>query len=208
MPGIVRRCRTRRSSTTARARPCSASSISVARPSSSRSVRSTRPRSSAGSSTVASHARPRTLELVISQLLVLRVARSRGRAFAGWRSWFRPLEPHHSPRGAGTSSAPARGTCPRRGGSRRGQPGRLALHLPAGWPWAVGWTAALARFRALPLLARPTGPPPAARGAGARPGAASRAIRSAPSAAKSRPRPAPRLLARPPVVETAVVDSG
>jgi len=29
---------------------------------------------------------------------------------------------------------------------------RLTLHLPARWPWAVGWTAALARFRAIPLL--------------------------------------------------------
>jgi Transposase DDE domain group 1 len=30
---------------------------------------------------------------------------------------------------------------------------RLTLHLPARWPWAVGWSAALAGFRALPLLA-------------------------------------------------------
>jgi hypothetical protein len=30
---------------------------------------------------------------------------------------------------------------------------RLTLHLPARWPWAVEFTAALARFRALPLLA-------------------------------------------------------
>jgi hypothetical protein len=30
---------------------------------------------------------------------------------------------------------------------------RLTLHLPARWPWAVGWSAALARLRALPLLA-------------------------------------------------------
>ncbi len=30
---------------------------------------------------------------------------------------------------------------------------RLTLHLPARWPWAVGWTAALARLRAIPLLA-------------------------------------------------------
>jgi len=29
---------------------------------------------------------------------------------------------------------------------------RLTLHLPARWPWAVDWTAALARLRALPLL--------------------------------------------------------
>jgi hypothetical protein len=41
-----------------------------------------------------------------------------------------------------------------------GLPGRLtrsarrtALHLPVGWPWAAEFTAALARFRALPLLA-------------------------------------------------------
>jgi hypothetical protein len=30
---------------------------------------------------------------------------------------------------------------------------RVRLHLPARWPWAIGWTAALARFRAIPLLA-------------------------------------------------------
>jgi hypothetical protein len=30
---------------------------------------------------------------------------------------------------------------------------RLTLHLPAHWPWAIGWSTALARFRALPLLA-------------------------------------------------------
>jgi Transposase DDE domain group 1 len=30
---------------------------------------------------------------------------------------------------------------------------RLMLHLPAGWPWAAEFSAALARFRALPLLA-------------------------------------------------------
>lgn len=30
---------------------------------------------------------------------------------------------------------------------------RFTLHLPARWPWAVGWTAALARLRAIPLLA-------------------------------------------------------
>lgn len=30
---------------------------------------------------------------------------------------------------------------------------RVRLHLPAGWPWAEAFTAALARFRALPLLA-------------------------------------------------------
>jgi len=30
---------------------------------------------------------------------------------------------------------------------------RLTLHLPARWPWALGWTAALARLRAIPLLA-------------------------------------------------------
>ena len=30
---------------------------------------------------------------------------------------------------------------------------RLTLHLPAGWPWAAEFTSALARFRALPLLA-------------------------------------------------------
>jgi hypothetical protein len=30
---------------------------------------------------------------------------------------------------------------------------RLSLHLPARWPWAVDWTAALARLRAIPLLA-------------------------------------------------------
>jgi hypothetical protein len=30
---------------------------------------------------------------------------------------------------------------------------RLALHLPARWPWAVGWAAALTRLRATPLLA-------------------------------------------------------
>jgi hypothetical protein len=30
---------------------------------------------------------------------------------------------------------------------------RLTLHLPARWPWAAGFTAALARLRAMPLLA-------------------------------------------------------
>ena len=30
---------------------------------------------------------------------------------------------------------------------------RWRLHLPARWPWAVGFAAALARFRAIPLLA-------------------------------------------------------
>ncbi len=30
---------------------------------------------------------------------------------------------------------------------------RLTLHLPARWPWAVGWSTALARLRAIPLLA-------------------------------------------------------
>jgi hypothetical protein len=30
---------------------------------------------------------------------------------------------------------------------------RLKLHLPARWPWAVGFAAALARLRAIPLLA-------------------------------------------------------
>lgn len=30
---------------------------------------------------------------------------------------------------------------------------RVTLHLPARWPWAVGWSTALARFRAIPFLA-------------------------------------------------------
>ncbi len=30
---------------------------------------------------------------------------------------------------------------------------RVKLHLPARWPWAIGWSAALARLRAIPLLA-------------------------------------------------------
>ncbi|MEO7230420.1 MAG: IS1380 family transposase [Candidatus Limnocylindrales bacterium] len=30
---------------------------------------------------------------------------------------------------------------------------RLTLHLPTRWPWAIGWTAALGRLRAIPLLA-------------------------------------------------------
>jgi hypothetical protein len=30
---------------------------------------------------------------------------------------------------------------------------RLTLHLPARWPWAIGWSTALARIRAIPLLA-------------------------------------------------------
>ena len=30
---------------------------------------------------------------------------------------------------------------------------RVTLHLPARWPWAVGFSTALARFRAIPLLA-------------------------------------------------------
>ena len=29
---------------------------------------------------------------------------------------------------------------------------RLTLHLPERWPWAIGWSAALARLRAIPLL--------------------------------------------------------
>jgi hypothetical protein len=30
---------------------------------------------------------------------------------------------------------------------------RLTLHLPARWPWAIGWCTALVRLRAIPLLA-------------------------------------------------------
>src|SRR5712691_12054869 len=30
---------------------------------------------------------------------------------------------------------------------------RLTIHLPARWPWAIGWATALARLRAIPLLA-------------------------------------------------------
>ncbi len=30
---------------------------------------------------------------------------------------------------------------------------RVTLHLPTRWPWAVGFAAALARLRAIPLLA-------------------------------------------------------
>lgn len=30
---------------------------------------------------------------------------------------------------------------------------RVRLHLPARWPWAISWRAALARLRAIPLLA-------------------------------------------------------
>jgi hypothetical protein len=30
---------------------------------------------------------------------------------------------------------------------------RLTLHLPARWPWAIGWSTALMRLRAIPLLA-------------------------------------------------------
>jgi hypothetical protein len=30
---------------------------------------------------------------------------------------------------------------------------RLTLHLPTRWPWAIGFAAALARLRAIPLLA-------------------------------------------------------
>ncbi|MGH2428526.1 MAG: transposase, partial [Candidatus Limnocylindria bacterium] len=29
---------------------------------------------------------------------------------------------------------------------------RVTLHLPTRWPWAIGWCAALARLRAIPLL--------------------------------------------------------
>jgi len=29
---------------------------------------------------------------------------------------------------------------------------RVTLHLPARWPWAIGWTSALMRLRAIPLL--------------------------------------------------------
>jgi hypothetical protein len=30
---------------------------------------------------------------------------------------------------------------------------RITLHLPARWPWAIGWNTALARLQAIPLLA-------------------------------------------------------
>jgi len=30
---------------------------------------------------------------------------------------------------------------------------RVTLHLPTRWPWATGFVQALARFRAIPLLA-------------------------------------------------------
>jgi DDE family transposase len=30
---------------------------------------------------------------------------------------------------------------------------RLTLHLPAHWPWAIGWSTTLARLRSIPLLA-------------------------------------------------------
>jgi len=30
---------------------------------------------------------------------------------------------------------------------------RVRLHLPARWPWAIGWSTALARLRAIPILA-------------------------------------------------------
>jgi hypothetical protein len=30
---------------------------------------------------------------------------------------------------------------------------RLTLHLPARWPWAIEFSTALARLRAIPLLA-------------------------------------------------------
>ncbi len=30
---------------------------------------------------------------------------------------------------------------------------RIRLHLPARWPWSIGWTTALTRLRAIPLLA-------------------------------------------------------
>jgi hypothetical protein len=30
---------------------------------------------------------------------------------------------------------------------------RLTLRLPARWPWAIGWSTALGRLRAIPLLA-------------------------------------------------------
>ena len=39
---------------------------------------------------------------------------------------------------------------------------RVTLHLPARWPWAISWSAALARLRAIPLLARPPVDPAAA----------------------------------------------
>jgi len=29
---------------------------------------------------------------------------------------------------------------------------RIRLHLPARWPWAIGWTTALMRLRAIPLV--------------------------------------------------------
>jgi hypothetical protein len=29
---------------------------------------------------------------------------------------------------------------------------QLTLHLPARWPWAIGWTTALMRLRAIPLV--------------------------------------------------------
>jgi len=30
---------------------------------------------------------------------------------------------------------------------------RVTLHLPARWPWAIGFSAALTRLRAIPILA-------------------------------------------------------
>ena len=30
---------------------------------------------------------------------------------------------------------------------------RVTLHLPARWPWAIGWNTALVRLRAIPLRA-------------------------------------------------------
>jgi len=29
---------------------------------------------------------------------------------------------------------------------------RVILHLPARWPWAIGWNAVLMRLRAIPLV--------------------------------------------------------
>jgi hypothetical protein len=38
-------------------------------------------------------------------------------------------------------------------GRLTGSARRVTLHLPARWPWAIGWSAALSRIRAIPLLA-------------------------------------------------------
>jgi hypothetical protein len=68
---------------------------------------------------------------------------------------------------------------------------RFTLHLPARWPWAIGFTVAFTRLPAIPLLAWPLA-------------ASSPPLRGWREPARERvPRPSPSLLGPPPPVRTA-----